>query len=499
MQYVTATKIPGRPGYRVQFRHPLQADKVITFGLGTRDKDFADAIAADLQTILNDTSFHHNADDRRLYSFQPLAVAAFFGRDHDAVKRIAAVSRDDSPMDADDFLKVAKAIWKDCLEYGAPDEDGIITNPFPSSESAFCDLLKQHLGEYSPKKFREIQDTNKKLVNELTTARGKIADIQRQLETIEKKYAVNVKATVEDVAKIWADVYRNQVAAKTYKEAKRAVDLFTASLPEKTKLVDVDAGKIESWLNSLIKTDDTGKAVPIAAVTRKKTRQYLCVFVTWAVQRYTLPINPITAVRVKSKAQDSIDAITDEKVLIKLTESLKPDPYWQTIVAVCCFAGPRYSELINMKLSDINLDANEFRIAGVKTGKFRRVPVEQSTLRPILDAYLKTVRPKLGDSSYLFPSIADAALYKPRTLTPEGVWSDNGVFLDYFRAATAKRVPVTIKHYGPREFRHTFGTVLGMIGWGSREISETMGNSESVANRFYIAKSKHGTRWSFKY
>ena len=55
------------------------------------------------------------------------------------------------------------------------------------------------------------------------------------------------------------------------------------------------------------------------------------------------------------------------------------------------------------------------------------------------------------------------------------------------------------RHVDIHALRHTYGTLLGQCGWSSLEISRTMGNSPTIAERHYISVTDPGKRWPFRF
>ena len=520
MQRVTASPIPGRAGYRVQFRHPAPDVRVppaatVSFGLDTREKEEADAIAADIQTILNDETFFHNPSDPRLLTLRLKAAAAFFGREHPAVKRMAELGTSDSPLTDADFKSIAAAVFRELPITSENDVEVIATGGI--SELAFYHLLRKYFGHYSPAKFKELQSAKKALTDQLATAKSKLEALQSEIDQLKVQYAVSVKVSIGDARDWWEN--QLDVAPKTRQEMTSAVDGFIASLTDgrDTPLVRIEPSDVLTYLNDLT-VKDSDPPVKVSRVTRKKVRAYLsacfsAVCVNYGYARNPVKLAPLGKSRGKragvgaesKEVNHEITAIETESEIKTFIKALKPKPYWQALAAVFVFAGPRYSELVRMKVDDVNLERNEIKITATKTGRFRRVAIESTTLREILKDYLDGVRPTLRHRStpYLFPSIADDNIYKPRTLTPAGMWSDNGVWWDYWRAEALPLLHAGAKYrdYGPLPWRHTAGTILGMLGWTASEIAAYLGNTEKVAAEFYVKKSSQGKgkRWSFKY
>jgi hypothetical protein len=159
-------------------------------------------------------------------------------------------------------------------------------------------------------------------------------------------------------------------------------------------------------------------------------------------------------------------------------------------------------------VDDVYLDNGYLRVTtrasgrvaarGTKTGRERNVPIERRVLLPILAAWVQ--KQKNAGSPWLFPALNPDGLIK-RTKTPDGVWSDNGVWHDYWTAARVRLGVVGKPHYdyGPAKWRHTAGTAMGHSGLSSLQISRNLGNSEDVANRHYVARLAPGKCWPLRW
>ncbi len=132
-------------------------------------------------------------------------------------------------------------------------------------------------------------------------------------------------------------------------------------------------------------------------------------------------------------------------------------------------SGLRVSELVNLKLEDINLEVGFVRVLG-KGGKERVVPISESTVRKIRD-YLQYLRPQLlkgKESPYLFLS------RRGRPLTRQRFWQ-------------------TLKHYGrlagvkvtPHVIRHSFATHLLEGGADLRSVQKMLGHSDISTTQVY--------------
>ena len=134
-------------------------------------------------------------------------------------------------------------------------------------------------------------------------------------------------------------------------------------------------------------------------------------------------------------------------------------------------AGLRVSELINLKLQDINLEAGFVRIFG-KGSRERIVPIGAHA-REKVSTYLKTVRPKRlkqASSPYLF--IARAA--KP--MTRQGFWK---LLRRYAIKAGLK------KNITPHSLRHSFASHLLEGGADLRAVQVMLGHVDISTTQIY--------------
>ncbi len=134
-------------------------------------------------------------------------------------------------------------------------------------------------------------------------------------------------------------------------------------------------------------------------------------------------------------------------------------------------AGLRVSELVNMKLQDINTEACFVRVFG-KGSKERIVPIGQFAKNKI-DVYIKTARPALLKnvmSRYLF--IARAG--KP--MTRQGFWK---LLKRYTMIAEIK------KHVSPHSLRHSFASHLLEGGADLRSVQLMLGHADISTTQIY--------------
>ena len=133
-------------------------------------------------------------------------------------------------------------------------------------------------------------------------------------------------------------------------------------------------------------------------------------------------------------------------------------------------SGVRVSELVNIKLTDINAKEQTIKIFG--KGKKARIVCFNDVTKKYLDKYIKDGRYKLdvNGSEYLFLN------YKGGKITTRGVEK----ILDDIIDKTALN-----KHITPHMLRHTFATHLLNEGCDLLSVQELLGHASLSATNIY--------------
>ncbi len=140
-------------------------------------------------------------------------------------------------------------------------------------------------------------------------------------------------------------------------------------------------------------------------------------------------------------------------------------------------SGMRVSELVDLKLTGINLDAGYIRCIG-KGSKERLIPIGKKS-REALAIYCQKVRPKLVAKSTGADELFLSRLGK--RITRQSVWK---LIKDYARKANIK------KNIKPHTLRHTFATHLLEHGADLRSVQEMLGHSDISTTQIYTHVDK---------
>jgi integrase/recombinase XerD len=139
-------------------------------------------------------------------------------------------------------------------------------------------------------------------------------------------------------------------------------------------------------------------------------------------------------------------------------------------------SGLRVSELVGVKVRDVNLEAGFVRVFG-KGGKERVVPIGEHA-RQKIDAFLRETRP------LLLKGIASAYLFVARAgkpMTRQGFWK---ILLRQARSAGI------VKRITPHSLRHSFASHLLEGGADLRSVQVMLGHADIATTQIYTHVSR---------
>ncbi|RMG69930.1 MAG: tyrosine recombinase, partial [Nitrospirae bacterium] len=164
-------------------------------------------------------------------------------------------------------------------------------------------------------------------------------------------------------------------------------------------------------------------------------------------------------------------ALSTEDIM-KLLDSIKDTQMAerdQVIFELMYASGLRVSEVVQLRIEDVNLEAGFLRISG-KGGKERVVPLSEHTLEKI-KVYLSDIRPglvKKRDVPFLFLSKRGGKLTRQR------IWQS---LKHYARKAGIELSPHVI--------RHSFATHLLEGGADLRSVQKMLGHADISTTQIY--------------
>ncbi len=200
-----------------------------------------------------------------------------------------------------------------------------------------------------------------------------------------------------------------------------------------------------------------------------------------------ISIDPTSEMEVPKRLKPLPKFLTEEEIEalleapdISSIEGLRDKAMIELLYAT----GLRVSELINLKIQDVNLNDN-FVICFGKGKKERLVPFGQKAFNAIID-YLKSSRPALlknKQSNYLFLN------KRGKKLTRQGFWK---ILKKY-----AKKINLSSK-LSPHILRHSFATHLLEHGADLRSVQLMLGHSDISTTEIYTHISKSRIQQLYK-
>ncbi|MGE4357947.1 MAG: site-specific tyrosine recombinase XerD [Candidatus Omnitrophota bacterium] len=168
------------------------------------------------------------------------------------------------------------------------------------------------------------------------------------------------------------------------------------------------------------------------------------------------------------------------KEIEKILNSVRTNDYLgfrdRTCLELLYATGMRVSEVADLKVSDVNLDAGFVRCKG-KGDKERIIPLGKIAIR-YLRNYLNEIRPKLakkGNEPFLFLS------HLGKKISRQSIWK---LIKKYASRAGIK------KKIGPHTLRHSFATHLLERGADLRVVQEMLGHANISTTQIYTHVNK---------
>ncbi|MDY0313175.1 MAG: site-specific tyrosine recombinase XerD [Desulfobacterales bacterium] len=197
-------------------------------------------------------------------------------------------------------------------------------------------------------------------------------------------------------------------------------------------------------------------------------------FYRFLVRERILATDPSRTIDLPKIGLKLPDVLSRDEVQRLLDLEEKPSPAAlrnAAMVELLYAAGLRVSELVGLRVQDVNLEAGFVRVLG-KGDKQRVVPIGEHARRRI-DEYLKTARPallKTATSAYLFVARAG------RPLTRQGFWKI------LRQRAVAARIETPLS---PHSLRHSFASHLLEGGADLRAVQVMLGHVDIATTQIY--------------
>jgi integrase/recombinase XerD len=234
------------------------------------------------------------------------------------------------------------------------------------------------------------------------------------------------------------------------------------------QLHEIGEGDLKAWLRSLMHAGLSARTIARTLSAARGLFHFL-------ILDGHLDRDPLSNVEAPQTAQTLPRFLNEDELELVLSapnlqtdEGIRDRSMFELLYAT----GLRVSELVNLRLCDIDLDRGLLECMG-KGSKQRHVPVGRSALRWLTE-YLKVRRKLVGselgkDSGLLFVNASG------RALTRQAVWAR---LRDYAEQ-------VGLDGVTPHGLRHSFATHLLQRGADSRSVQAMLGHSDIGTTQIY--------------
>ena len=283
----------------------------------------------------------------------------------------------------------------------------------------------------------------------------KIEDFESYL-LLEKKYSKNTIAS-----------YQNDLSK--FKEY---------FIKEKKSLKSLDNNDLKAYVQSINKSM-SAKSVSRNISTLKSFYKFLM------IEKYVNK-SPLTNV-VNPKVKKELPKVLSEEKVIKLLDFQITDNYGyrnKAMLELMYSSGLRVSELINLKMTDVDLELEVVRIFG-KGSKERIIPLGAYASLALKDyiTYYRGSLLKKKNSDYLF-------------LSSRGDKMTRQAFFKILKKIAKEQGIKT--EFSPHTLRHSFATHLLKHGADLRSIQELLGHSDVSSTQIYTHISNEKLKENYK-
>ncbi len=226
----------------------------------------------------------------------------------------------------------------------------------------------------------------------------------------------------------------------------------------------IEAVVIRSWLAQLKKDDKSAKTINRKGSTLKSYFKYLFkenIITTTPMATISLPKvgKKLPSYLKESETDTLINYVELSDGFKGLTEKLMIEMFYAT--------GMRLSELINLKVSQVDIDREHIKVLG-KGNKERIIPVQQSLIDKIKNYIAERPETEINN---LFVTEKGKPYYARRVYE---------IVRKYISAT-----PTTLQKKSPHILRHTFATHLMNNGADLNAVKELLGHSSLAATQVY--------------
>lgn len=269
---------------------------------------------------------------------------------------------------------------------------------------------------------------------------------------------------------------------KAYQSDLEQLSAFLQNVSGIQKIENADHFLIRTWLASMI-----DKGISARTVNRKLTS--LKTYFRYLLQEKVISVNPLLKV-ISPKSIKRLPSFIKEKEMDHFSEIFDSANGFlslrnKLIIETFYLTGMRLSELINLKVNDLNLKVKEIKVVG-KRNKERVIPISKYLMDQINDyLVLRDQVLKTNNETNPFLLITESG----KQTYPKLVYRVVTKNLAYVSSNSKKN---------PHTLRHSFATLLLNHGADLNVIKEILGHSNLSATQIYTHNTIEKLKKNYK-
>jgi integrase/recombinase XerC len=253
---------------------------------------------------------------------------------------------------------------------------------------------------------------------------------------------------------------------------------YLKSQYEIENLKEISATLIKSWLAELQEDKIQSKSINRKISTLKSFFKYL-------IKQDFIQATPMQTV-ISPKVKKRIPQFVSEPDMQDLMNITATSEDWKTmtdhtLIRVFYATGMRLSELINLKISQVDFHYKQLKVLG-KGNKERIIPMPSEILNGLKD-YIENKENRSPESDHVFVNAKGKPLYAKYVYT---------TVKTYLSGIT------TIEKKSPHILRHSFATHLMNNGAELNAVKELLGHSSLAATQVYTHNTIEKLKEAFK-
>jgi len=269
--------------------------------------------------------------------------------------------------------------------------------------------------------------------------------------------------------------FQKRFSDHTLKAYQKDLEIFSEFLLnsfEESDLTQVHHNMLRAWVVDLVEKD-------LARTSIKRKLSSLRSFYKYLLRQGLVKSNPAAQIVVPKPPRKLLRVVPEEDMLALLSMEVDESDYWmfaQSLILDLFYqCGLRLSELIELRLGDLRLEASYIKVTG-KGSKQREIPLSNELVKS-LNRFITGPRSSFQEQSQ------DGQVFltkKGKKLYPKLVYNSVNAYLSLVTG---------IDQRSPHVLRHSFASHLLNRGADLNSVKELLGHSSLAATQVYTHNS----------